>query len=490
MNRSKKTLFFISKFFLLILFIELFYVIYNYNFFNFTYLNLIFFYFFPLFLLIFIFISLKKKKINWLLITFSTIVSTYLFFIIYSLNNFWNFQQQIKIKDEKISFYKETLQNKHEFDDRTKIEYIIDKRKTDSNTYSYLFPMHPYNLDNLNRIRWLGGISNSNIVLCRKNGQWLNIVSDRYGFNNKNDTWDENLNFAIVGDSFIHTNCLETKNDVVRKLESKLNSKILNLGLRAIGLIEYLAITKEYLSYVKPKNVIIVIFEGNDFEFNNKDRIFQKYLNDENFKQNLINRQSEINYQQKKAHEIEFKRELNLLEKKILKKSFKTIIMDQQRNFFYDLFLLRRIRQKFNISFKKNTVENSKLTYQERYDLTKEILLKIKKEIDTWEGNLFVTYIPTPYFKYGQRLDKNAFNSKNFKNTNKSYINQIRKDFPNLLKDLEINYLDIMPYFLNYENPDEIIHYWDYHFNEYGYELLSNSIYKELIDFTKLDSFQ
>ena len=166
MNRSKKTLFFISKFFLLILFIELFYVIYNYNFFNFTYLNLIFFYFFPLFLLIFIFISLKKKKINWLLITFSTIVSTYLFFIIYSLNNFWNFQQQIKIKDEKISFYKETLQNKHEFDDRTKIEYIIDKRKTDSNTYSYLFPMHPYNLDNLNRIRWLGGISNSNIVLC------------------------------------------------------------------------------------------------------------------------------------------------------------------------------------------------------------------------------------------------------------------------------------------------------------------------------------
>ena len=89
---------------------------------------------------------------------------------------------------------------------RNIIEYIIDKRKTDSNTYSYLFPMHPYNLDNLNRIRWLGGISNSNIVLCRKNGQWLNIVSDRYGFNNKNDTWDENLNFAIVVESFIKTN--------------------------------------------------------------------------------------------------------------------------------------------------------------------------------------------------------------------------------------------------------------------------------------------
>ena len=131
------------------------------------------------------------------------------------------------------------------------------------------------------------------------------------------------------------------------------------MGLRAIGLIEYLAITKEYLSYVKPKNVIIVIFEGNDFEFNNKDRIFQKYLNDENFKQNLINRQSEINYQQKKAHEIEFKRELNLLEKKILKKSFKTIIMDQQMNFFYDLFLLRPIRQKFNISFKITPPNNN-----------------------------------------------------------------------------------------------------------------------------------
>ena len=484
MNKFNKFLFLSSSLLLLLFATELIYVIYNYKSFNFTYINFIIFYILPLFFVIFIFFSLKKKKIDRLLIVFSTLIPTYLFFFVYCLNNFWNFKEKIENRKNHISFYKETLKNnKFEFDDRTKIEYIIDKRKQNINTFSYLFPMHPYNLDNKDRIRWLGGISNSNIVLCRKNGQWINIKTDRYGFNNDDSIWnDREFDFAIIGDSFIHTNCLESENDVVRQIEKKLNTKIINFGLRAIGLIEYLAITREYLNKIKPENIIIVIFEGNDFEFNNKDIIFQKYLIDENFSQDLINKQTQIDEEQKHAHKIEFKRELNLIEKKILKKSFKTIIMDQQRNFFYDLFLLRPIRQKLNIGFKKKIKENFELNFEERYDLTKKILFRIKKEVNNWGGNLFITYIPQPFFEYGKILDRNAFNSNNFKDTKKSYIIKMRQEFPNLLNQLNIKYLDIMPYFLNYQSPHEIIHYWDYHFNEKGYKLLSKAISEKFIE--------
>ncbi|WP_300418848.1 ABC transporter substrate-binding protein [uncultured Pseudoalteromonas sp.] len=54
--------------------------------------------------------------------------------------------------------------------------------------------------------------------------------------------------------------------------------------------------------------------------------VFQKYLIDENFSQDLINKQTQIEEEQKHAHKIEFKRELNLIEKKILKKSLFLLI--------------------------------------------------------------------------------------------------------------------------------------------------------------------
>ena len=58
----------------------------------------------------------------------------------------------------------------------------------------------------------------------------------------------------------------------------------------------------------------------------------------------------------------------------------------------------------------------------------------------------------------------------------------MRQEFPNLLNQLNIKYLDIMPYFLNYQSPHEIIHYWDYYFNEKGYKLLSKAISEKFIE--------
>ena len=111
-----------------------------------------------------------------------------------------------------------------------------------------------------------------------------------------------NNDYVFVGDSFTHGYCVNRPNDIPSVIRSIHNKKVLNLGYGRNGpLIEY-ATLREYL----PKNVkkiVFMYFEGNDLDDLNdelKKKILTKYIVDEDFNQDLKEKQKFIDYEKEK----------------------------------------------------------------------------------------------------------------------------------------------------------------------------------------------
>ena len=371
------------------------------------------------------------------------------------------------------------------FDQRSKLEYLFDERNKNKEIYVYIPPsysnFYQYLNKNFSKLRFLGSISNKDIVYCMRSGQWLVNKTDNYGFNNPIGSWKKDkIDLAILGDSYMHSSCQKKNKDISRILESKLNINLLNFGLSNIGFQHYLAITVEYLRVLKPKNVLLVVFEGNDLNFKKEfDEVFSNYLNDDNFSQNLFYRQDEIDEAYKNIHRIE--KENSVKKNIFLDRNFKRKLIFSERQFYKDVFLLRPIRQKLNLHFSKKYFYKTKFSYQESLSLVNTFLSKINKNIKSWNGNLFVAYIPVPKIETGKYLKKNSYNSKVWKN-NKSlpHIVTMRKDFPNLLNNLEINFIDTITPFEKHDNPKILIDYIHYHFSDEGYNFFAEIIIDSL----------
>ena len=147
----------------------------------------------------------------------------------------------------------------------------------------------------------LSGISNSKTVYCNENGYTAIYDSDRFGFNNPDTEWDNReFEYLLLGDSFTQGACVNRPNDISSVLRTLSDKKVLNLGLRGNGPLKEFATLKEYL----PKNTkkILWMYFENDLEGLKqeiKENFLINYIEDKNFKQNLIKRQSEIDEQLK-----------------------------------------------------------------------------------------------------------------------------------------------------------------------------------------------
>ena len=50
--------------------------------------------------------------------------------------------------------------------------------------------------------------------MCNENGYYSIYDSDRFGFNNPDDQWDQDLDFLLIGDSFVNGACVNRPNDI------------------------------------------------------------------------------------------------------------------------------------------------------------------------------------------------------------------------------------------------------------------------------------
>jgi len=353
---------------------------------------------------IFLFVS-ENIKIYFKIIFISSIVSLYLFEIYkiyFEASNKWNLNKVSKIYKKKTGF---------DYDKRKRIEIYNDIKKKNPEVVISIASSYFFSKNNPNNLVPLSGVSHAQTIHCNENGYYSIYNSDRYGFKNPDYEWDKNeIEYLLIGDSYTHGSCVDMPNDIGSVLRSLSGKSVLNLGRGGAGtLIEY-AILREYMPE-NVKNIILLFYENDIHNLNteSEDPTLQRYLNDKNFKQNLISKQELIDKKIRSKIEEEKKvfisREIDLDNSKIdLKKIIKFVKLDRarshinqflpkknrpdeyfpepQKDFIKILTLINEISNKKNINFYFVYLPSYSMI---KYNNHKNYYLKIKKIVNKLE---------------------------------------------------------------------------------------------------------
>jgi hypothetical protein len=307
----------------------------------------------------------------------------------------------------------------------------------------YILENNLFNKANDLKVFPLSGISNQKTILCNENNFWSTYTSDNYGFNNSNTTWEKEIKIAVFGDSFSHGNCVLSENQWIKKLQKKIPGT-LNLSMGGNGPLMILATIKEYYKFINPEIVIWQYFESHDtripLEKNNE--VLKKYLYDEKFKQNLVNKQQNVDDYLLKIYD---KIKIIDSQKPVVKKlNFKEIIKQ--------IIFLQNFRTIFGIlkiDFKQSELD---LDF---------ILSKASKYIG--KNKKFFFYIPSYYSVVNKKSPSNVINKKVTLNIAK------KNNFKIISADLALK---------NHKNSNELYPHKNAHFNKNGYNIIFKIIEK------------
>lgn len=231
---------------------------------------------------------LSNKIKDYLIIVCSSVVISFYTFELYLV-----FSNKDSKNSNNFEIYKKKTGK--EYDKRSKFEIYNDLKLIDSDVKVMVYPTNYFGKNT--EIFPLSNSSYSKTIYCNENGYYSIYESDRYGFNNPDEEWDkEEIEYLLVGDSFVHGACVNRPDDISSVLRNLSKKNVLNLGFGDNGpLIEY-AVLREYLE-PNVKKILWVYFEGNDLlEFKDKlsNKILSKYLSDLSFNQGLKNKQDII----------------------------------------------------------------------------------------------------------------------------------------------------------------------------------------------------
>ena len=172
-------------------------------------------------------------------------------------------------------------------------KYTFQKKISKKLNKDVVLAFAPYKLINKNsKIIPLSGIPNKTTILCDIGEKFITYKADRLGFNNKEIAIVNDV--IIVGDSYVHGNCLDQKYNLVNQMN---HSRVKSVGLGMMGngpLIEY-ATFREYEFLFKYKYLVWIFVPENDYyDLTNeqKDIILKKYLVNQYYKQNLVENQN------------------------------------------------------------------------------------------------------------------------------------------------------------------------------------------------------
>ena len=226
-------------------------------------------------MIIFSILSFKLEKTYK---TYLNITTLSLIFSIYSFEIYLSYEK-LKISQlTKLSFIES-----HKKIKKTEVVGVIAP-KTHLNKKNDYFP--------------LSGISKMETVYCNELGFFTTYKSDRYGFNNKNNLWDEKIiDYVLIGDSFVHGACVHNQDNLSNQIMKISKKNSLNLGMAGNSVLINFATIKEYVKKDKVKNVLFFFTEDNDLEgLKNEaeNKILKKYLIEKFFYQDLKKKQKQL----------------------------------------------------------------------------------------------------------------------------------------------------------------------------------------------------
>ncbi len=381
---------------------------------------------------------LNEKLREYLIISvISIIFSIYIFEIYLIFNSKFDKKQKIELLETaQINYEKKTGRK---YDKRTKYEVYNELKKIDDTIQVTIPPTS--NLKKNFPLFPLSGISNSKTIFCNENGYYVFYESDRFGFRNPDKEWDrDTIEYLLIGDSYTHGACVNEPDDIASVLRKMSNESVLNLGYSSNGpLIEY-AILREYLPQ-NVKKIVWIYFESNDLNDLSREiqsETLKKYLNNLNFTQNLKLKQKTID--------------------EILSKNVK-ISKEKKKNesIRQDLIKFVKLEKTIDLFVQPNLPKSD---LKKILELVKDLALKNNSE-------LFFVFLPS----YNRYID-NHFDNKNYDFIKKT------------VNDLDIEFIDIdQEVFKKVKNPLKFYPFeLQYHFNEYGYKSVAETIYNFIKD--------
>ena len=394
-----------------------------------------------------------KKKINNLKYIFYSLIIIIFIFVIYLI--------ELTLNLYDISGYKYRKWSRLE-----RSPFEIYKQKKDQDFVIKISPSHYLDYKFRYEIYPLSGISNKITINCNEGGYWSDYFSDRYGFSNPDHYWNKNrIPFLLIGDSFTHGACVQYKDSIAGNISAKLekDSAVINLGYGGNGPLREYASLKEYLVNINPERVIWIFSEANDiidFENEKKNSILKKYLMDDNFNQNLINKQTRID---------EIANDILINEYLYFQNAKNKFLNFDKFSDWNKIIKLEKFRGRLGYFFNINTnVQN--------YDISDEfytLINKFKKLSEDKNFKLYFVYLPNYPANYKSQLDQAR--------------EQSYKKIISIINKHEIKIIDLNEeLFKNYDDTLSLFPYRvNGHYNELGYKLISDAILKKIDFFEK-----
>ncbi len=367
---------------------------------------------------------------------------------------------------------------------KKKREYIInqiDKKHSPSN--ALLPPALPkqippstllsYKLNDFNikgaKLFPVSPVSNKNTWLCHEAGKTVTYFSDRYGFNNPDNIYQENIQNIFIGDSFTNGACVENQDSLVTTF-SKISGELsLNFGVSGSGpLLEWATLREFFPKGKNIKNIFLIFYEGNDFsnlETELKNPILKNYL-DFSYTQNLnkqeikleIDKQVEKKIQQFLTEKKEdLQREVNLNQRRENSLSIKFL----KPNSLIKLTKLRALGKRIIADSNNNLIFRSS-------NILSQILDNFVVFSEQKKSNFYFVFLPDP----------NRY-------TNNVYRPDYKKNLFDILKKYKIKTIDFSNTVLKKENFPKFYSSFGGHYSPEGYKKLSIEIKKSLIEFEK-----
>ncbi|MCX5578651.1 GDSL-type esterase/lipase family protein [Kaistia terrae] len=111
----------------------------------------------------------------------------------------------------------------------------------------------------------LSGFPNTKVILCTPSDKPVMYTADRYGFNNPNMVYDAPMELMLLGDSFVEGICLPPGQDLASRLRER-GLVTAGMGIRGNGPLLELATLGRFGETFRPRHIVMVFFEGNDWE--------------------------------------------------------------------------------------------------------------------------------------------------------------------------------------------------------------------------------
>lgn len=273
------------------------------------------------------------------------------------------------------------------YDMRTEMEVLYDLRDSGVEAYTNIFPytfIVSNGLTSKNgRIYPLGTISNSTTTLSNESGYYSVIETDEHGFNNSKGLYNKNkVDIMLTGGYFTEGHTVHS-NESISAVLRQLDFNAINIGKSGNGPLLKFAALKEYVEPLKPK-IVLWLYTENDIKHLNKgmqSSILRKYLNEDDYSQNLMSRQEEIDDVLRDYVQSKWEKEKEREREKLL------------------IIPVIRITKLYNLRMRINLVSKHKHkptpTPISIFSIFRDILQKSNQMVLGWGGKMYFVYLPS-----------------------------------------------------------------------------------------------